>query len=120
MKKILVGLSFLFILAIASISNAQVASGNPEYVQISVSTNIQVLAFDGTRLDWTIHPRNGNVNCIPGLVNTQPSGTAPTTTVGFEFLSGSYLSNFSTPTVSLNCTSESGTVVVDVWIDHRF
>ncbi len=98
---------------------AQVVFGSPQYVQVTVGTNTQVLAFDNTRLDWTFHPRNGNVNCIPGLTNGQPSSTAPTTTLGYEYLSGSYLTNYSSPTVSVNCTAETGTVTLDIWFDTR-
>jgi hypothetical protein len=120
MKKILAVLSFLFILAFANISYAQVASGNPGVIQVTVSSGTQVLIFDGTRMDWTLHPAGGNIRCEPGFTNGQNSALTPTSSVGMEFVSNGYYTNYSTPTVSLVCTAESGSVVTDLWIDYKF
>jgi hypothetical protein len=119
MKTFLISLISLCMIVMPSMSMAQLVAGSPSYIQVSVTTNTQILAFDPTRIDWTIHARSGSVNCIPGLVNGQASSTAPTTSLGYEFLSGSYIQNTSSPTVSLNCTSESGTATVDIWVDSR-
>jgi hypothetical protein len=123
MKKIIFALLFILVLMgveTNGIAYAQAPAGNPSYFQVSVTTNTLVLPFDGTVIDWTIHPRNGAVNCIPGLINGQASLNVPTTTFGMELISGGYYQNFTTPTVSVACTAESGTVLLDIWADHRY
>ena len=121
MKKILISVLFAMILfgVKAKESHAQTVSGNPSYIQVSVTSQTLTLPFDGTRLDWTIHPNACAVKCIGGLLNGQPANQVPTTTFGFEIISNAYLTNWVSPTVSLTCTSESGTCVVDFWIDNN-
>lgn len=120
MKKLITCFSFLFVLVISGISLAQTPPGNPGWVQVSVgATPVQVLAFDQSRLDWTIHPEGGNVRCSDGLTNGQNPGTMPTTTTGYEYLANVYLTNYDTPTVSFYCTAETGTVIVDMHITYK-
>ena len=87
---------------------------------VSVTTNTLVLAYDGTRLHWNLHPESSTgIRCEPGLFNKQDSSITPTTTIGEEFIGNGYFDNapFTPAFLSLRCTAESGTVVVSVWED---
>ena len=106
-------------MAISLPSMGQVVVGSPSYIQVTVTSNTQVLAFDTSRLSWTIHPNGANIRCIPGNTSGQPSSTVPTSTVGYEITGNSYITNYSSYTVSLACTAEAGSVVVDIWADTK-
>ena len=115
MRKFIACFCLLFMLALHGVSFAQVVPGNPGWVQITVgATASQVLAFDPTRMNYTIHPEGVNARCSDGLTNGQNPSTMPTTTIGYEYTANLYLTNYDTPMCSLWCAAETGTVVIDI------
>lgn len=90
--------------------------------QVTVTTNTQVLPYDQTRVHWNVHPEGSTgIRCVPGLSNGQVSSITPTSSVGQELVGGGYFDSvpWTPPQLSMNCTSEGGSVVVDVWIDFK-
>lgn len=121
MKKFLLSIICLLFLVPSTFAFAQVSVGNPTVINITVTgTAAVVLPYDGTVVDWTLHPENGSIRCEPGLINGQNSSITPTASVGMEYVSGSYLNNNSSPTVSQVCISESSSVTVSIYVDHRW
>lgn len=121
-KKLLVCL--VIILGSIKLVNAQTIMQGNTTTQINVqvgNTPYVVLAFDPTRLDWTIHPENGNIRCTAGnAFGLVPIN--PTSSTGMEFLSGGYPTSwpYTPASAEVICISESGsTINVSGWYDNR-
>lgn len=92
-------------------------------INVTVSSNTTVLAYDTSRVHWNLHPEGTTaIRCVPGLSNGNPSSIIPSASVGEELLGGGYFDSYpiTPPQLSLVCTSESGSVVVSVWQDYKY
>lgn len=119
MKNIILIITTIILVSINSIVFAQQTAGSSEQLNFSVgATPVAVITRDLTVISWTIHPENGNIRCVtryPGITY------APTASVGFEVISGSYLNNspYSPAYLEQDCVAETGTVSVSVCRDHK-
>jgi hypothetical protein len=106
----------------ADTSNGAFASAS-QTTQVTVTTNTQVLTYDITRVHWNIHPEGTTgIRCVPGLSNGNASSIIPSTSIGEEFIGGGYFDStpWTPPQLSMHCTAESGSVIVDVWQDFKY
>lgn len=105
------------------LANAQSFANQSIQAQVTItSASTLVLAYDGTRIDWSIHPEGTtSIRCVSGLYNGNPPTIPPTSSVGFEMTGGGYWYSLpnSPSSASVYCASEGGSVVVDTWTDNR-
>lgn len=121
-KLIPILLSVLFFL-VPILGFAQTAQPNASGIGWSnqtISSATAILAYDGSRLGWTIHPENGNLRCTFGNAygSTPPN---PTSSTGFELVSGGYYSSYPTTpaTAEAICIPETGSVTLSTLLDYR-
>jgi len=95
---------------------------------ISVSSDTQVIAHDGTNVNWCVHvdynvTTADGIRCESGLWNGTGPGVTPTSSVGYEISPGSTLCSNQLPNnpavLSLFCSAEAGSPAVSVWVDHH-
>ena len=112
---------FFFLVPISGFAqNGQSNASGIGWSNQTISSATAVLAYDGSRLEWTIHPENGNLRCTFGNAygSTPPN---PTSTTGFEMVSGGYYSSYPiTPaTAEVICIPETGSVALSTLLGTR-
>lgn len=128
MKKLVIVL-FIILVSLVKTNYVQAQTTYPSaQLNGSLGGEAQILYFDWGRSAWCIHPENGNIRIKTGTVGTSPTpgnppSPLPSSTVGFEIVSGSTwcstMKNSTTdPRPEVDGAPESGTVAYSAWVDY--